>query len=40
MTGLRSTKKKLVALLYTNNKGADVEIKETSPFIRATSNII
>ena len=28
----RSTKKKTIALLYTNDKGAEKEIRETSPF--------
>ena len=32
-------KKKSVALLYTNDKGAEKEIRETSPFTIATNNI-
>ena len=31
-------KKKLVALLYTNDKWTEKEIRETSPFIIATNN--
>ena len=31
-------KKKIVALLYTNDKGAVKEIRETSPFTIATNN--
>ena len=35
----RSTKKKLVALLYTNGREAEKEIRETSSFTKATNNI-
>ena len=35
----RLTKKKSVALLYTDDKWAEKEIRETSPFIIATNNI-
>ena len=35
----RSTKKKSVVLLYTNDKEADREIRETSPFTITTNNI-
>jgi hypothetical protein len=33
------TKKKSVALLYTNNEWAEKEIKEITPFRIATNNI-
>ena len=35
----RSTKKKSVAFLLTNDKEAEKEIRETSPFTIATNNI-
>ena len=35
----RSTKKKSVALLYTKDREAEREIRETSPFTTATNNI-
>ena len=35
----RSTKKKLVSLLYTKDKEAEREIRETTPFMIATNSI-
>ena len=34
-----NSKKEIVALLYTDDKWARKEIKETSPFTRATNSI-
>jgi uncharacterized protein YchJ len=37
--GIKLTQKKSVAFLYTNDKRAEKEIRETTPFIRATNNM-
>ena len=39
MTGYKINLKKSVVLLYTNNKRAEKEIMETTPFTTATNNI-
>jgi hypothetical protein len=39
VTGYKINTKKLVALLYTNDKWAEKEIKETTPFTITTNNI-
>jgi hypothetical protein len=38
MPGYKITTNKSVALLYTNNKRTEKEIRETSPFTVATNN--
>ena len=38
--GYKINSKKSVTLLYTNDKWVEKEIRETSPFILATNNII
>ena len=39
MAGYKITSQKLVAFLYTNNKWAEKEVRETTPFKIATNNI-
>ena len=39
MAGYKINSKKLVALLYTDNKWAEKEIRKISPFTIATNNI-
>ena len=39
MAGYKISSRKLVALLYTNDKWAKKEITETTPFTIATNNI-
>ena len=39
MVGYKINSKKSVALLYTNDKGTEKEIRETLPFTIATDNI-
>ena len=39
MAGYKITSQKLVAFLYTNNKWAEKEVRETIPFKIATNNI-
>ena len=39
MAGYKITSQKLVAFLYTNNKWAEKEVRETIPFTIATNNI-
>jgi hypothetical protein len=39
VAGYKITSQKLVAFLYTNNKWAEKEVRETIPFTIATNNI-
>jgi len=39
VAGYKINSKKPVTLLYTNDKWAEKEIRETTPFTRATNNI-
>jgi hypothetical protein len=39
VAGYKINSNKSVAFLYTNDKQAEIEIRETTPFIIATNNV-